>query len=352
MSNISLVNQFKNKYIGVTLAFLALVYSQAVSAIFNSGELVRNAANSTTFFIGIVAFILSLVFAFSVPVLSFSVAYHLGKINKLSPFQLYTRRFAHLAFASPPLFTCIGVFAYILGIPKADSIIWLITWIVIGLSVFIHGIGNTSHLTSSRPTVWKGFRIVHGISALLILLVFLLPHIANHLTAIWSVDIHIAVMERFRKFYRSDFVEPILVVLFTCQVLSGLFLWRHRTAYKSDLFGTLQTTSGAYLSVFIISHMTAVFILGRIIQNIDTNFYFASGEKVGLLFDPWNVRLIPHYSLAVWMLFTHLACGLRFRLLTLKIKLASANKIAEIIIALGGVVAITIILSMCGIHFE
>lgn len=343
--------QLKNKYIGITLVCLALIYPQAVIAIFYSNERFHNATNFVTAFIAAIGFIFSLLLTFGIPVFSFSQAYHLGKINKPSPFQLYTRRFAHLVFASPPLFTCIGVFVYILGIPNTDAIIWTVAWLLIGLSIFIYGIANTSKIIPSHPiTIWAGFRIIHGISALLIVLMFLLPHIANHLTAIWSVNAHITVMNLLRNNYRSDFVEPMLVILFTCQILSGMSLWRHRTVYKSDLFGTLQTTSGAYLSVFIISHMTAVFILGRIVQNVDTNFYFASGGKMGLLADPWNVRLIPHYSLAVWMLFTHLACGLRFRLLTQKRKLASANKIAIIIIAVGGIIAVSITLSMCGFH--
>jgi len=35
-------------------------------------------------------------------------------------------------------------------------------------------------------------------------------------------------------------------------------------------------------------------------MRVDTDFFFASGGKAGLLADAWNVRLIPQYSLAVW----------------------------------------------------
>src|SRR5262249_1688716 len=47
------------------------------------------------------------------------------------------------------------------------------------------------------------------------------------------------------------------------------------------------------------------------IAAVDTTFAWASGEPMGLLLNPWNVRLIPHYSLAVLFVISHLAMGLR-----------------------------------------
>lgn len=57
-----------------------------------------------------------------------------------------------------------------------------------------------------------------------------------------------------------------------------------------------------------------------------------------------------HYTLAVWMLFAHLACGLRFRLLDRSIGHAKANQTAWTMIGLGFVVAFAIVFSMLGIH--
>ena len=47
------------------------------------------------------------------------------------------------------------------------------------------------------------------------------------------------------------------------------------------------------------------------IPAVDTTFAWASGELMVLLLDPWNVRLTPHYSLAVLFVISHLAMGLR-----------------------------------------
>ena len=74
-----------------------------------------------------------------------------------------------------------------------------------------------------------------------------------------------------------------------------MLLWRHTTA-RSDTYRSLQTTTGALLAVYLASHLTAVFILGRTVTGVDTTFLWASGAPTGLLPDPWNVRLIPHYS--------------------------------------------------------
>jgi hypothetical protein len=143
-----------------------------------------------------------------------------------------------------------------------------------------------------------------------------------------------------------------LVVLFIFQIGSGLFLWRRRLNAEADLFGTLQTAAGFYLAIYLVSHLIAVFVLGRMVMKVDTDFLFAIGAPVGLLHDSWNVRLIPHYSLAVWALFIHLGCGLRGVLLSHRTSVSAANASAWGMVGLGAAVAVTIILSMCGLHIR
>jgi len=53
------------------------------------------------------------------------------------------------------------------------------------------------------------------------------------------------------------------------------------------------------LTAFIVSRLDSVFILGRTVTKLDTDFCWGSGAPSGLLHDAWNVRLIPHYSLGV-----------------------------------------------------
>jgi hypothetical protein len=96
--------------------------------------------------------------------------------------------------------------------------------------------------------------------------------------------------------------------------------------------------------VFMTSHLIAVFILGRMFLGVDTTFAWASGAPTGLLHDPWNVRLIPHYSLAPLFVISHLAMGLRAVLIGHDVRVAFANCFAWVVcgIGLGVSLAITI----------
>ncbi|NJM72338.1 MAG: hypothetical protein HC862_20405 [Scytonema sp. RU_4_4] len=352
MSITSPVKKLESKYVWAAPMVAALVYPVVLMALFYSARLLHNATHFSDAVVGTVALILCFLLTYSVPALGLAIAYRLGQISDPTPSQIRVRRFAHLVFASPPLFTCIGVVLLILGITNGDYIVWGIIWIPIVLLTLRSHLAIGTRIVSSPPFNWERLKVIgaiHGISALTILLIYLVPHIANHLTAFWSVNTHIGVMETLRQWYRSKLVEPLVIVLFMCQVITGLVLWRPRTTHQSDVFGTFQTASGAFLSVFITSHTMAVFLLARA-NGVDTNFFWASGQPAGMLGDPWSVRLIPHYTLAVWMLFTHLACGLRFRLLDRRIPISRANKVAWGIIGLGFIIALVIILAMFGFH--
>jgi hypothetical protein len=127
--------------------------------------------------------------------------------------------------------------------------------------------------------------MAHGSSALFIVLIFLGWHLLNHATAAFSPEFNLAMMSTLRKWYRSEFVQPVLVTLMLFQVASGLILFWRATAGSSDLYRTLQTSTGAFLTAFIVSHLNSVFILGRAVTKVDTTFLWASGAPAGLLPD-------------------------------------------------------------------
>jgi hypothetical protein len=58
------------------------------------------------------------------------------------------------------------------------------------------------------------------------------------------------------------------------------------------------------------SHVNAVFVLARHF-GIETDWDWATGAPVGILRHAWDIRLLPHYSLAVFLVLAHLSCGLR-----------------------------------------
>ena len=128
-----------------------------------------------------------------------------------------------------------------------------------------------------------------------------------------------------------------------------MLFWR-ATVTRSDLYRTLQTARGAFMTAFIVSHLNAVFILGRAVSKVDTNFLWASGAPVGLLPDVWNVRLIPHYSLGVWFVIAHMGLGLRGVLLAHKVSPAVADRVAWCVGSLGAAVALTISVAQLSVH--
>jgi len=102
--------------------------------------------------------------------------------------------------------------------------------------------------------------------------------------------------------------------------------------------------------VYIVSHLIAVFVLGRIFQGVDTTFAWASGAPTGLLLDSWNVRLIPHYSLAVWFVVTHIALGVRVILIAHGISLIAVNRVAWASCAAGFVLSFVITLAQLNVR--
>ena len=103
-----------------------------------------------------------------------------------------------------------------------------------------------------------------------------------------------------RKVYRAGLLEPLLVLAFLFQAVSGLYLaWRWSHA-RQDAFRTFQIASGVFLSVFILGHMNSVFVYARTYLGIPTDWAFATGAPTGLIHDPWNIP--PGAALRTWRL--------------------------------------------------
>src|SRR5262249_2283368 len=203
---------------------------------------------------------------YSVPALSLAVI--------LKSDDIQDRRFAHLAFAAPPLFVLIGVFFYMLNVPNGDYAFWAIAWL--GVLAFI-AFGSPTNEMPAAALRW--LRTAHGFSAATIIAIFLAWHLANHVTAAWSLEENKRIMDLLRVWYRSDIMQPILVALFAFQLLSGLRLLWAAIARRADIYSSIQTATAAYLVVYITSHLIAVFILGRMFLGIDTTFEWASGAS-------------------------------------------------------------------------
>ena len=165
----------------------------------------------------------------------------------------------------------------------------------------------------------------------------------------FGTQVHKSVMLVLRHVYRAGWLEPILIALFFFQIVSGLVLLMPKLSVKQDLLGSLQTASGAYLVIFIASHINSVFILARYFGT-DTDYAWATGAPTGLIGDAWDVRLIPHYSLGVLLVLCHIACGARTVMLAHGVSIQKANGMTWFLIAACAVWTAVVVAGMLGVR--
>jgi hypothetical protein len=334
---------------GALLLCLALAYPGALSGFFHSEINLQKAIDWPTVVALWLGVALCLCVIYGVVIAGFVVALKADKLASSSKSATRLRLLAYTVFATPPLFTLFGLYGdVIIGIPNLAALAWLVFWAsVAGMFLVRRGASGRQVPWSSRPTV---IRVVHGTSALAILVIFLLAHIFNHVAGFWSPTAHISVMTVFRNLYRNDVVQPILLALFAVQLVSGYLVLRRYSTKRRDWIGCLLASSGAYLAVFIPSHASAVFIVGRATMKADTNWWWLTGAPFGMLADAWSVRLIPHYSLAMFLVVAHLSGGLRTVLVAHGVCERTANRLAVVLVLLGAIGALMTISGLLGVH--
>jgi hypothetical protein len=342
------------RFCGV-LSIAAICYPLFLRGSYGSMQLFTAGQTPLDRFAAIISFVESLVAAFGVPLTAALCAASIAGLSSHSAGALRAYRLAHLAFAAPPLFTALGVVTGILeirthiqGIGALDYPMWVLFWLGLGLYCALSA--THEERTEVRP---PGPRLVafHGVLALTVLLIFLAAHLINHLFGLWSPAMHGHVMHVLEAVYRAFVVEPLLVLSMLLLIVTGMTLaWRH-TAIGGDAYRRVQTLTGAYLAAFILSHLTAIFLLARWLQHVHTNDWsYVSGAPDGMLRNAWNLRLIPHYAMAVWAVTTHVGLGLRGVLRAHGVAQRRANFSAMGMSAAGAMVSVFITLGLIGLH--
>jgi hypothetical protein len=284
--------------------------------------------------------------AWSVMAVGAFLALKLGPGRDDSRLRVRGRLLAHLAFAAPSFLVGFGNVAGILNQRAAVPYAWLAFWALLGCTIFLPN--GAMAPAAPRPVAQRRLAVAHGISALAILLVFILPHIGNHLLGIWSGETHIAAMKLARRLYRSEIVEPLLLVLIAFQILSGSVLVRRRLNRPSDFFGTLQTLTGVYVGVYLLAHMTAAFSARY--AGTDTNWNWLTNDDKGLLAYLSFFPLVAHYWVGPVAIVTHVACGLRVVMLEHRVPQIRATQAAWGLIVAGGLASSIILAGLLGAH--
>ena len=186
---------------------------------------------------------------------------------------------------------------------------------------------------------------IHYISGLTIT-IFIALHLFNHFCSIFGADKHIEIMNVLRHFYRNLFVETILLLAVSVQIISGikLFIIKRKTA--ATRFEQLHIWTGLYLAVFFIIHLSAV-LGGRLFLHLDTNFYFGAA---GINSFPFNLFFIPYYGLAILSFFGHIA-SIHSQKMKLNMLNLTPEQQAKTILIFGFILTITIFYGLTN-HFN
>ena len=93
-------------------------------------------------------------------------------------------------------------------------------------------------------------------------------------------------------------------------------------------------------------------IFARTYLGIDTGWGFATGAPTGIVKDPWNIRLLPHYWLGAFFVIAHLAAGAR-AVIAHGVSKAFADRFMISGTVVAAIIATWIMLGMSGmrVHF-
>lgn len=150
--------------------------------------------------------------------------------------------------------------------------------------------------------MFKTVKKVHYFTGLTIT-IFIGFHLFNHFISVFGIEKHLELMDSFRVIYRNPIVESVLLIAVGLQIFSGLKLFFSKRKTANNFYEKLQIWTGLYLAFFLVIHVGAVMI-GRLVLNLDTNFYFG---VAGLNTFPFNIFFIPYYAFAILAFFGHIA---------------------------------------------
>lgn len=286
--------------------------------------------------------------AFAVPACCLICALRLASAPIRTTAQRKALRLAYIGVIGPTAYVFMGVLLYMAGSPLPDEAAWTLAWLaVLAWAVWP---AKAEAVTTPVPAGASArLRVAHGIAATVIL-AYVAFHLTNHLFGLVSPEAHARVMAIGRTVYRASFVEPVLVALMLFQIVSGLRLAWRWSGQQVDGYRVFQVASGVYLSIFILGHMDSVFVFARGFLGIDTGWGFATGAPTGLIHDPWNIRLVPHYWLGVFLVLSHLASGLRVVLTAHGVNRSLVFRLWLAGLVAAAIVATVILAGMCGLR--
>ncbi|MGH8229502.1 MAG: hypothetical protein ACREU3_16645 [Steroidobacteraceae bacterium] len=340
----------------------SLLYPMAVQLFVEGYHAALGAGGTTRALYGLGALAM-LTLAIAAPGLALRSLYTM-RLNA-SPRAYGVRRLLHLACTVPPLYL---VWIRVAGLGSlrgstAALVGWGIGWVVLATLAWSASRGAVESASAPVPAsspvepadaakpsllaVLTGrSRKVHRVAVVALLGAFLVAHLANHLFALWSVSAQTTVMDALRLWYRAIWMEPLILALFVLAAFTGLLRLSRLTRAPADGWRVLQTASGGYIAIFLVSHIWAT--LGARYHGIDTNWAFASGGKAGMLASGVAAMVLLYYTFALLAVAVHAGLGLRMVLLSRRVRAAAANRSARWVFACGSAMSALIVAALLG----
>ncbi len=322
-------------YRGVLWAAL-LTYPLVPAALYQS----RGLAESRPWF-GVACLVASYLWAVSGPLAGWLMLCETDRLKLRRRDHPQLAREAILAWIAAPFYVLSGAVLAWGRLTAYQDALWY---------ALLAGVAAARFLPAPETPTTTGYVLgrLHRASALL-LLAFAAAHVFNHLAAVDSLAAHVSVQNVLRTVYRQPVIEVLIVIAALSQVWTGWKLVSRARQQRTTAMGNLQILAGSYLGMFFLSHLTGVFISGRLIQHVDTTFAWATGGPHGLLTNPRSPEFIPYYSLAVLVVFVHAAAAARWTLVPV-LGAPGAQRASYAVVVLGIVVTALLLLPMAGIH--
>ena len=152
-------------------------------------------------------------------------------------------------------------------------------------------------------------KTLHRIAALLLLL-FVLVHIGNHVAAAIGPKTYNAYLATARIVYRNPIVEPLLIALIGAQAITGfsLIIKSFQRDEKRSLASWFEIFSAVGFVIFIIIHLSAIAVT-RFYFEVQTDFYWvAEMFRAGAL-QPF---IIGFHFLGIMTVTIHAGIGLKY----------------------------------------
>lgn len=265
-----------------------------------------------------------------------------GSTGRADRLMLVRRGLGILLIVTPVMRVLSGAIASVLHMPARSLEVWYGLWVVLG-ALMLWRASNPEPLFSVG--IMSKTKLAHGLSAILIA-IFVVAHLTANLTILKSPEAYISSTSALRSIYRTPVGEPVLIGLLVLQVVTGLMMASEALVRRAPAEYLIQTASGLYFALYIMSHTTATAYLGRLQLNHGPDFTYASAGPAGLLAILGGVQLAPYYLLGVLAFFVHLSRPLRVRMVRMgKTRLARPSSYA--LVSLGGVVGVALLIALC-----